>query len=370
MISILIVDDDINKISAIIDSIHKNYKDQVAVKQASNVQEAIEVLQSNHFHLLITDLKMPIRHGEEPDDNGGHLLLSKLYKKNQHINMPIYIVGLTQFKEIKYNFSAVWKVWEFDMGSNDWQQKLNDLIYHISKVDSKIVKEKKETLFVEGSTDKEILTLAFSLFQKEHLEKVSIEAVSFGGGASWVERQLVIWGKTLLWKDKEKTSYLKAIGLFDNDEAGRIAMESLSAHVPSDSTEHKTFNVMKLDRKYAKHLIPIYKKGIKVPITLEEMYAPFCWKHAEIQGWLEKRNLSEAILNEPQSWDRTNDSLKTHLASLGLTEDMELYVNNKIKDDYKTKLVQYINDLEDSLQKEAMLSFDFLLKDILEKFRI
>ena len=98
MISILIVDDDINKASFIISSINTCYK--VDITQASNVQEAKEVLQNNQIHLLITDLKMPLRSGEASNENGGKTLVEALYKSKHKINVPIYIVGLSQYENI------------------------------------------------------------------------------------------------------------------------------------------------------------------------------------------------------------------------------------------------------------------------------
>ncbi len=370
MISILIVDDDLNKISSIISSVHKHYKDQVEIKQASNVQEALEVLQNNEFHLLITDLLMPLRIGESPVEKGGENLIKEIYKGNNKVNTPIYIVGLTQFDNVKHNFSAVWKVWNYDSSNEDWKIRLRDLVFHISRVNSKIIKEKNETLFVEGPTDKDILNTSFDLFFKNEKKGVTIETISFGGGAKWVERQLIIWGKTLFWKDKEKTRYLKAVGLFDNDEAGNKSIESVRDQISANSAEHKTFSIIKLDRKYSKHLIPVYLEGLKIPITLEEMYAPFCWEFAKKQNWLVNRDLSEASLIDPLSLRRTNGSLNEYVTSLPSYKNGNLYINFKIGDAYKTSLAKYIQNLDSELQKEALYAFKPLINDILIKLKI
>ncbi len=370
MISILIADDDINKISSIINSIHNNYQGQINIKQASNVQESIELLQNNHFHLLISDLLMPLRAGEQPDVKGGENLIKNIYKDKNKINVPIYIIGLTQFEEVKNNFSAVWQVWKYDSSSNDWEHKLRDLVFHISRINSKILQEKKETIFVEGTTDKEILHLGFQLFFKEFSNYVSIETINFGAGSSWVERQLFIWGKTLFLKDKEKTIYLKAVGLFDNDESGNNSINSLKKSIGEHSAESKTFTTIKLDKKYAKHLIPIYQKGLTILITLEEMYSPFCWEYAQTQCWLIERNLSESMLQNPNKWDKIHKSLTEHVKSLELNVQEDLYVRFKINEECKVNLVKYIKALPIEEQKMALVSFQPLIQDILSKLKL
>src|SRR5690606_7820920 len=108
-ISILIVDDDLNKISSIIKTVKEVFTETLSISQAVCVQEAIEDLQSKEFHLLITDLQMPLKYDDlNVDDNGGKSLIKALYKKKNNINIPMYIVGLTQFVELKNTYEGVW----------------------------------------------------------------------------------------------------------------------------------------------------------------------------------------------------------------------------------------------------------------------
>lgn len=368
MISILIVDDDINKINSIIDAIHFYYKNQVEIRQASNVHEAIEVLQKREFHLLITDLLMPVRNGERPIDKGGESLIREIYREKNKTNTPLYIIGLTQFEKVKTNFSSVWKVWQFDPSHEDWKIKLRDLIFHISKVNHKIVAEKKVSIFVEGPTDKDIIALALTLFHTEYLNKLTIETVSYGGGASWVERQLLIWAKTLF--RKQNSDYLQALGLFDNDIAGRQAVDNLRNQISNSSAEQNTFSTLYLDRKYAIHLIPAYTAGLVLPITIEEMIAPSCWYNAKEKGWLTQRKLSEDLLEDPKKWDKTNQSLKDYLSTFTLPEETQMFVENKLKEDCKVKLSNYLKTLNIEEQKQALYAFEPLLADILSKLKL
>lgn len=352
MISILIVDDDLNKISSIISVVKAHYADKVDIRQASCVQDALFILQNEQFHLLVTDLFMPLRNTEPPNQKGGEVLIRELYKSKNKANTPIYIVGLTQFDDIQDNFSGVWKVWKFESDSDVWRNRLRDLIFHISKIDSKIVKEKKETIFVEGKTDKDILFEAFELFYPDYTRSVSIESVRSSGGASWVERQIIIWAKTLYWKNSDKSAYLRAVGLFDNDEAGAKAIASIRGQISEHSAESKTFLLLKLDRKYSRVLIDLYKHHIDIPITIEELYSPLCWDFALKQGWLTDRNQTTV-----------NNENCSNLPS----PELRIITKYKVKPENKVDLVKYVQNAPRDDKVKALDAFKPLLSDILRK---
>lgn len=368
MITILIVDDDINKISKIILSAMNATTYNVEIRQASNVQEALEMMKQYHFHLLITDLLMPLRKNERPLEIGGSYLLKEVYKTRNKVNIPLYTVGLTSYDYDAASFSNIWNVWHFAADDSQWELKLRDLIFHIGLINGKIVKEKMPTLFVEGPTDKTIIELATNLFFPDKKNLFVIETIKFGGGSSWVERQLVIWAKTLFKMPDE--SYLQAVGLFDHDSASHRSITDIDQQIPHDSAGRSTFTILKLDKKYAKHLIPCYKGGMMIPITLEEMYSPKCWSYATEQGWLKQRKLTEDLLQDPTKWDRTNQSLTDYTNSLALNEDEIVYVQKKFDDDQKLKMTNYILGLSQEEQISILSSFESLLTDIFKKLEI
>jgi len=365
MISLLITDDDINKISVIISFLNEHFSCKVDIKQATNVQEAISYMQNNHFHLLITDLLMPIRNGEDATEKGGSILISEIYRNKNRVNIPLYIVALTHLKDESIAFSNIWKVWEYDSSSTSWRKNLKELFEHIEKIDSKIIKSKKETLFVEGETDKKIIIQALKLYYPEYINQISIETVKFGGGCTWVQRQLIIWGKMLHRKDDSK--YLQAVGLFDNDKAGLQAINDLQSYVSNESAEHQTFSVVKLSVKHAKHLIPIYKNGICLPVRLEELYPVSCWDEAQKKGWLSSKKLFNEINKTPTNWDQDALSFKDYIKSLDIPNELMIYIDKKVNDDYKSHFNNYILSMDEMKQKEILLSFKELLSDILEK---
>ena len=249
-IGILIADDDLNKISIIIKTIQEVINDTLSISQASSVQEAIENLQNKEFHLLITDLQMPLKHDSDTTDNGGKALIKNMYRKRSNANIPMYIVGLTQFEHLQEDFKGVWKVWHYDSSKEDWKIYLRDLIHHISLVKSRINSERIETIFVEGPTDKKLIEATIEHYYKEYTDKVFIETVNYGGGASWVERQIIIWAKTLT-RDSSEERYIKAVGIFDDDKAGIDSIKKVRELIHNNSAESKTFSILRNCYKYS-----------------------------------------------------------------------------------------------------------------------
>lgn len=364
-INILIVDDDLNKISLIIKTIREVYSETLSINQAICVQEAIENLQKNEFHLLITDLQMPLKYDDLPDNNGGKSLIKEIYKKKNKVNVPMYIVGLTQFENLKETFEGVWKIWYFDSSSENWKINLRDLIHHIGLVNYRVKSNKIETLFVEGPTDKKIIECAFRCFYKQYLDKVYVETINIGGGASWVERQLIIWAKTLS-KKSTMDSYIKAIGIFDDDEAGNIAINNIKKQIDENSAECNTFSIVKSSFKYSVLLKSIKKKGITFPTSIEDLTSTECWKMANYNCWLEKRNPTKIKIDQ-SILDLSNKELSIEsLRKNHFSDDEILLITNKVKDDYKRQFCNLVCEGD----KDALISINHLIKDILFKLKI
>jgi CheY-like chemotaxis protein len=364
-ISILIVDDDLNKISSIIKTIKEVFTETLSITQAICVQEAIENLQKKEFHLLITDLQMPLKYDDAPNNNGGKSLIKELYKKRNNINVPMYIVGLTQFEELKNTFEGVWKIWHFDPSSEIWKINLRDLIHHISLVKGRVKTDKVKTIFVEGPTDKKIIENGFKHFFEQHSDRVYIDTINYGGGATWVERQLFIWAKSLTINSAEG-NYLKAVGIFDDDAAGRLGIENIEKKIDSNSAEYKTFSIIKISYKYSVLLKSIKSKGITFPTTIEDLLSIECWKLASDKGWLEKRDLREITINKIilslKKEDLNNESLRENHFS----ENEILQITSKVKDVNKKQFCNMVCELE----KGVLMSINYLLKDVLKKLKI
>jgi len=364
-ISILIVDDDFNKISIIIKNIKEVINDFLIITQASSVQEAVENLRKKEFHLLITDLQMPLKYDDFPDDRGGESLIKNIYRKKTGANIPMYIVGLTQFKELKESTKWVWKIWHYDSSIDDWQKNLRDLIFHISLVKSRISTIKIETLFVEGSSDKKIIESAINHYYVKEIEKISIESINYGGGASWVERQLFIWAKSLT-KNPKGDKYIKAIGLFDNDDAGNKAIGNLKKSIIKGSAESKTFSIIKSSYKYSPLLKAVKEKGITFPTTIEDLISIECWKHADDLGWLEFRDFKKIEIDhfilKIDNGFFNEEFLKEH----NFNTNEILLITKSVKTEFKLSFCNFACEYEN----QSLLNLKYLLEDVFTKLKV
>ena len=258
IISILIVDDDLKKIYNIIETVKGKVNVPLKIDQALDISEATEYLKINKYHLLISDLLMPLYKGGQLLDNGGEILIKEVYKVRKGLSVPLYILGLTQHKEYVANFTKLWKVLHYDMSQEEWKIYLRDLIFHIDLIKSNLAQFLIETIFVEGITDEKLLTRTAELYFENKRTLFKIES---GGGVDWVERKILIWSKSL--NKKDDTTPLKAIGLFDNDDRGLKTISKLEKSISKTSAEARTFALIKTSYKYSIVLKSIKSKGIE-----------------------------------------------------------------------------------------------------------
>jgi CheY-like chemotaxis protein len=364
-INILIVDDDLKKIAKIIDAIKEVVEGGVAIDQATSVKQAFETLKNKAYHLMITDLNMPLREGEIENINGGRSLIRNIYRDSKSVNVPMYIIGLTQFEELKESFNGFWKIIYFDSSSDDWKQKLKGILNHINLVKTYLKTETIETIFVEGETDNIVLSAVLKLCYPLLLGKLKIESVEYGGGADWVERQVFIWSKSLNVREKE---YVKCVGLFDNDKSGIDSYNKLIESITTNSAEDKTFALLKTSYKYSTILKSIKSKGIMFPTALEDLSAGQCFIEAEKKGWLIPRDLKSLVIDSKilKSTLGVSNIDFDYLKNAGFDEIEILFILYKVNDTYKSEYAKYLKNTD----KENLLFYTYLMKECIEKLKI
>ncbi len=359
--NILIVDDNndkIAKIVSVIKAISENFNiDTVIDSISAQIQ-----LKQTKYDLLIVDLLLPLRPNQEPVPNGGELLLKEI-SRNKTLKTPTIIVGITQFEEYKSNFSSIWKLLFFN--DSNWITELTEVIKHTERsilFSSDLYKQKKPTIIVEGPTDAIIIKEAIQLFKPEFIDKIEIKSQR-SAGASWVANQIVVWAN-LLNKDNDG-KLIKCIGLLDGDQAGIDANTEINRVIKTDSSGANSFKVFKLRPDYAKNIIPIFQKGLIIPITLEELYPPELWKYAESKDWLEERSKMDELLKDPKDWDKWEETLKDYINKLGLNEDESIYLKT-FKLTTKEKVVKCIVDMNLENKKSTLQNFEKLICDMIE----
>lgn len=136
MISILLVDDDPLKVKKILDllrSVPEILQDKIKV--ADDLITARDMVRKYHFDLLILDIKLPNRKGDEPLDFGGCEFIKELIS-SQTLLRPFHIIGLTQYKDIldkvdPFFYDETWRVIQYDPQTINWKTQLRSKIQYL-----------------------------------------------------------------------------------------------------------------------------------------------------------------------------------------------------------------------------------------------
>ena len=135
MIKILVTDDDQNKLKNI-RSVLTSIPEIEEFDTATNIIAAKKLMAVNHYDLLILDLCLPLRDGEDTSPQNGIDFLEDINRVNRIIK-PYHIVGLSEFggyiDQFKSKFdNQLWALIKYDATSNHWESliksKLNYLI--------------------------------------------------------------------------------------------------------------------------------------------------------------------------------------------------------------------------------------------------
>ncbi|WP_185958502.1 hypothetical protein [Fodinibius sediminis] len=356
---ILIVDDSNKKIAGIVKVIKEATDNEIAVETVLDSVSAQKKLSETNYDLLVIDLLLPVRSGQEPIKEGGKQLVLEIERKDE-LKSPKYIVGTSQYKDYLTLFPDIWNTLHYD-NSTEWKKKLRRVISHLEKVDFNISERYPElpSIIVEGLTDKKVFEESIKLFKPELVDKIKVKADS-NAGAKWVSNQIVAWAHSKVGGSNEN---IRAIGILDGDKAGNEAKEQVSHQIDTNSAKRKFYKLITLSPDYARNLIPIYAKGLIIPVTLEELFPPFVWAVAKDNGWLEERPFNKMLLEEPTKWNQRKQSLDEYISTLDLNEEDKLYLKT-VKRGSKKNFNEFVLNLKSKKKKLALGNLKKLLDDI------
>lgn len=138
MISILIIEDNKEKLSAIKAGIEATAKHvNGRIETASCLIEARDWLLRTQFDVLLLDLMLPNRKDDPPEEDGGVSLLEELAISRTLIK-PGYIIGLSSYEKIveqqKTAFSNhLWTLLKFDLSDQTWADQLRQHLEYVIK---------------------------------------------------------------------------------------------------------------------------------------------------------------------------------------------------------------------------------------------
>lgn len=138
---ILIVEDEARKYEAIrgfIDELATDESSVMETVRASDLAAAATHLRSEAFDLLLLDLNVPRRSGEEPVAGSGVELLKRLARRSgpAPLNLPAHVVGLSAYPAEIQRQEAVfeemaWPLVPFSFDTDGWQTVVGRKIIHI-----------------------------------------------------------------------------------------------------------------------------------------------------------------------------------------------------------------------------------------------
>jgi nucleoside phosphorylase/CheY-like chemotaxis protein len=216
MIAVLLVDDDEKKAQQVVSTIETIGLDlDIQVARARSVTEATTKLREHPFDLMIVDLQLPMRPGQDPVPEGGVRLMQAISQKGARLTTPTHIVGLTAFAELESSTKpffdeGLWHLVRYESSSDEWVRQIGRKIIHIAETQT-------EKVLTGYQTDLAIVTA---------LTSVELEAVlSLPGG--W-EREERVGDETLyhLGSFKRGTSSLSVVAASAR-EMGMPAMAAL-----------------------------------------------------------------------------------------------------------------------------------------------
>lgn len=359
---ILIVDDSNAKVLDLASAIAQ-VENNVDIDSCRDCITALGKL-TTKYDLLLLDLLLPLRNGDDLSDENGKKIISELYR-NFKLKPPTYILCITQHDEHYKDFHPIWRTIKYSQAETGWKDTLTDLLKYLMRQDAsdnRIIIEKMPSIYLEGKTDEKIYQETLRLYFPQYVDKIRLKTEK-GAGADWVTRQLVVWASSL--PRDENSEYMKCVGIYDDDSKGREAIEQLRKTIHKNSAQENCFKTLKYSTKCARHLVPFYQKGVSLPITLEEMFEFKHWKHAHEMGWVEARSNPDMLLKDPGGWDKMKMSLGEHIASLGFTADETLYLS-KVSDENKPAFSDYVLSLPDEERIQALKPISIILQEAIE----
>ena len=189
-----------------------------------------------------------------------------------------------------------------------------------------IAASNRRKIFVEGASDKTLLTKAFGVYAPDHAADIDIETQE-NGGHSYVVDMLLAWRSMA----KHDRNLKRAAGIVDRDnDAVRAANEWNCVHRNVESAK-----CFKLPTPL--HIRPALQAGFRIPIVLETLYDREAWEWAEGRNFLTSRDKRNVIPTELSN--RIVDGETTLDAHL--SQEWEIFVRREFVQSGKGPMARY-----------------------------
>lgn len=220
-----------------------------------------------------------------------------------------------------------------------------------AKADAKrLTQANQRNLFVEGPSDKKIITKAIKVFAPNHSAYINVETEE-RAGVGYVAKRLRAWIDAAILINPE---YPRAAGLLDLDKEGRGTASDLNKDNQRKQWG-RCFNI-----PTPPHIKPILQAGYTVPVVLETLYDQKAWEWAESQGFLEDQGILDVI---PAELNTRIIKGETKFEE-NIEDEWAIFVLKKFNQGGKGPAAQHFSEMDDDKFRERFPFLEPLIKEI------
>jgi nucleoside phosphorylase/CheY-like chemotaxis protein len=144
MLTVLIIDDEPAKAARIEQTIASVPEMAVSnIQTASDLVSARKFMSSTLYDLLILDVRIPNRHGEDPSDEAGCDFIKEL-STSQSLMTPPHVIGITAYDDAFVEADPafrdeLWSLIKYETSNTNWQRQLIGKVQYLIKSKQEIV---------------------------------------------------------------------------------------------------------------------------------------------------------------------------------------------------------------------------------------
>ena len=110
----------------------------------------------------------------------------------------------------------------------------------------------------------------------------------------------------------------------------------------------------------------MFRKGLCLPIALEELFPIAVWKHAEAQSWLVERD----DIVKVNGFTALNITFEDFCRSKGADNDELFLLTKCVPNKFKEKFAKYVCKLSGQASSDAFADFEAIVKKVRDFFGV
>ncbi|CAI1074197.1 response regulator [Serratia quinivorans] len=149
MINILIIEDDENKLKSILHVVNCKADKEPNYETVDNVQSALEKIRLYQYDIIILDLNLPLRKGENARENGGSSILYRL--NSPEYCTPKYLIALTQYTNLAEKYGHDFSrndINIYNYNDDNWHEVLVNKIKWVAQNNNHKARDSENEIYI------------------------------------------------------------------------------------------------------------------------------------------------------------------------------------------------------------------------------